>query len=223
MNSYFIYLTASSLLQYIYKYIIFSVNYFSCAFLVVNHFFSFSSATYMYETNLIWFPLRIVLSPRVPSRLSSEGTVVTVYRNCSVDQDVEKSCGLETRAGLPLATRVPLTYNFSRPVSLHVKAKLNQPVGRTGVSSFHCLFLVLNITMYLLEKCRTAKPRPLVDWPPLDMMYELVVFLRELSLSFSHDIKVIPLAAQSPWSLKQVSGFWNPFKSQSCAHPRRIG
>ena len=129
---------------------------------------------------------------------------------------MDKSCGLETREGLPLATRVPLTYNFSCPVSLQVKAKLNQPVGRTGVLSFHCLFLVLNITMYLLEKCRTAKPRPLVDWPPLDMMYELVVFLRELWLSFSHDIKVIPLAAQSPWSLKQVSGFWNQFKSQSC-------
>ena len=120
-------------------------------------FFSFSSATYMYETNLIWFPLRIVLSPRVPSRLSSEGTVITVYRNCSVDQDVDKFCGLETRAGLPLATRVPSTYNFSCPVSLQVKAKLNQTVGRTGVSSFRCLFLVLNITIYLLERCRTAK------------------------------------------------------------------
>ena len=56
-----------------------------------------------------------------------------------------------------------------------------------------------------MQNCKT---RPSVDWPPLDMMYELVVFLRELWLSFSDDIKVIPLAAQSPGSLKQVSGFW---------------
>ena len=150
VNSYFICLTASSLLKCTYKYIIFSVNYFSCTFFLVNHLFSFSSATYMNKTNLIWFPLL---------------TVLTELFGRTISKDVNKCCVLETRVGLPLATRVPLTYNFSCPFSLHVKAKLNQPVGRAGVSSFHCFFLVLNhITMYLLEKCRTAKPRPLVDW-----------------------------------------------------------
>jgi len=49
--------TASSLLQYIYKYIILSVNCFSYIFFLVNHLFSFSSATYIYETYLTGLPL----------------------------------------------------------------------------------------------------------------------------------------------------------------------